>query len=433
MKTLPKWAATKYQRLWQTYANQAFTFSRAHEVMGLGESQTKNVLVIMESSGYLLSEPDPLDLRSRQYRLIPPEAIQWAEKLERELERQPETDKSLAAILNELWARVREQILEEFGPLDLPETLAAQVSEVAAQTAKRDTLGLIERVDFGKFDKAEADELKELLKLFDGKLNSYRSVTNVLLEYFKMQRDLEAGEFDAAVAEIALLDGQPLVEPKREKNTSLCPICRRFPQSINAQAMITGNPKMDSVFQLYRGTRSQIKICSFCFLSGYADLPLARISKDGQSINKQRDYLFIETPIAKGSLESLLAYLREGAIGELPVQESEAPAAESAETGETDLLAQLIEDLQKDGIAVTPNDLPILFGSRERLSHVSGFLLNSLNALSNLVVLRVPLERLSGDEKLSGAARQELAKAAMYDFWRITSETATLHYGSMPA
>ncbi len=433
MKKLPEWITTRHQRLWQTYANQAFTLSQAREALGQAESQTKNALAKMESHGYLLSEPDPLDLRSRQYRLMSPEVIQWAEKLESEIEQQPDINKPLAAILDELWARVREQILEEFGPLDLPETLAAQVSEVAAQAAKRDTLGLIDRVDFTRFDKAEADELKELLKLFDGKLNSYRSVTNVLLEYMKFRRELDAGEYDAPVADIALLDGQPLVEQKREKNTALCPICRRFPQSLSAQAMITGNPKMDSVFQLYRGARSQIKICSYCFLSGYADLPLARISKDGQSINKQRDYLFVETPIARRALERLLAYLREGGIGELPEQEIEAPAAESAETGETDLLAQLIKGLQKDGIAVTPNDLPILFGSRQRLSHVSGFLLNSVNALSNLVVLRVPLERLSGDEKISGAARQELAKAVMYDFWSITMGTASLHYGSMPA
>jgi hypothetical protein len=56
-----------------------------------------------------------------------------------------------------------------------------------------------------------------------------------------------------------------------------------------------------------------------------------------------------------------------------------------------------------------------------------------LNALSNLVLLRVPLEQLSGDENVSGSARRELAKAVMYDFWRITGQTASLHYGSRPA
>ncbi len=433
MKRLSKWVAERYRHLYQSYADQLFTFAQAREVMGQAESQTKKALAEMESYGCLLSEPDPVDMRYKRYRLIPPEAIRWAEGLENELERQPETDKPLAEILDELWVRVREQILEEFGPLDLPETLASQAAKVARSEAKRDTLGLIDRADLAKFDKAQADELREVLKLFDGKQNSYRSVTNVFLEYLKMKRDLDAGEYDAPVADIALLDGQPLVEQKREKNLALCPICRRFPQSISAQAMITGNPKMDSVFQLYRGTRSQIKICSYCFLSGYADLPLARISKDGQSINKQRDYLFIETPIARGSLERLLAYLREGSVGGIPEDENEEKKEESAEAGDVDMLSQLIEGLQKDGIEVTPNDLPILFGSRHRLSHVSGFLLNSVNALSNLVVLRAPIERLSGDEKISGGARQELAKAVMYDFWRVTMGTASLHYGSMPA
>src|SRR5439155_17408903 len=362
----------------------------------------------------------------------------WAQSLETQLERQPGTDRTLAEILDALWLRVREQMIEEFGSLDLPETLASQVGKVADGEAKRDTLGLIDRIDFTKFDKSQADELKELLKLFDGKLNSYRSVDNVLLEYLKMKRDLAEGEYDAPAAGIALLDGQPLIEPKREKNTALCPICRRFPQSVSAQAMITGNPKMDSVFQLYRGARSQIRICAYCFLNGYADLPLARITKEGQSINKQRDYLFVETPLARASIERLLTYLREGSRGTIPEEEAPKPEAETdaeseAEVGGEDLLAQLIEELQKDGIEVTADDLPVLFHSRQRLSYVTGFLLNSVNALSYLVVLRLPLEQLSGDEKASGAARRELAKAVMYDFWRITGQTASLHYGSMPA
>ena len=438
MKRLSKWVEDRHRQLVQTFGVQPFTFAQARDVLGKAESQTKAVLSELESNGYLLAESDPVDLRSRQYKLIPPETVEWAQSLETQLERQPGTDRPLAEILDALWLRVREQMIEEFGSLDLPETLASQVGKVADGEAKRDTLGLIDRIDFTKFDKSQADELKELLKLFDGKLNSYRSVANVLLEYLKMKRDLAAGEYDAPAAGIALLDGQPLIEPKREKNTALCPICRRFPQSVSAQAMITGNPKMDSVFQLYRGARSQIRICAYCFLNGYADLPLARITKEGQSINKQRDYLFVETPLARASIERLLTYLREGSRGTIPEEEAPKPEAETdaeseAEVGGEDLLAQLIEELQKDGIEVTADDLPVLFHSRQRLSYVTGFLLNSVNALSNLVVLRLPLEQLSGDEKASGAARRELAKAVMYDFWRITGQTASLHYGSMPA
>ncbi len=431
MKRLSKWVDDRHRQLVQGFGVQSFTFAQAREVIGKAESQTKAVLSELESNGYLLSDPDPLDLRSRQYKLIPLEAVQWAQSLETQLERQPETNRPLAEILDALWLRVREGILEKFGPLDLPETLASQVRKVADGEAKRDSLGLI-------FDKSRADELNELLKLFDGKSNSYRSVTNVLLEYLKMKRDLAAGEYDAPAANIVLLDGQPLVEPRREKNTALCPICRRFSQSVSAHAMITGNPKMDSVFQLYRSARSQIKICAYCFLNGYADLPLAAssITKEGQSINKQRDYLFVETPLARASIERLLVYLREGSRGNIPEEEAPKPEAEAdaeAEVGDEDLLAQLIVALQKDGIEVTAEDLPILFHGRQRLSHVTGFLMNSLNALSNLVILRVPLEELSGDENVSGSARRELAKAVMYDFWRITGETASLHYGSMPA
>src|SRR5207249_4514690 len=98
----------------------------------------------------------------------------------------------------------------------------------------------------------------------------------------------------------------------------------------------------------------------------------------------------------------------------------------NVDSGDGDMLAQLISQLREDGIEVTADDLPILFHSRQRLSYVTGFLLNSLNALSNVVVLRVPLEELSGDEKVSGRARRELAKAVMYDFWLITGQTASL-------
>lgn len=438
MKRISRWVDDRYRQLEQSFGIQSFTFAQAREVIEKAESQTKAVLSELESNGYLLTEPDPLDLRSRRYSLIPPETIQWAQRLETELERQPVTDRPLSVILDELWVRVRQQIIEKFGPLDLPETLASQVKKVANGEAKRDTLGLIDRTDFTKLDKSRADKLRELLKLFDGKFNSYRSVTNVLLEYMKMQRDLAGGEYDAPAAGIAVVDGQPLIERKFEKNTALCPICRRFPQSVSAQALITGNPKMDSVFQLYRGARSQIKICAYCFLNGYADLPLAHITKEGQSINKQREYLFVETPLARASIERLLTYLREGSRGNIPEEEASKPAAETdaeseAEVSGEDLLAQLILELHKDGIEITADDLPVLFHSRQRLSYVTGFLLNSLNALSNLVVLRVPLEQLTGDEKVSGAARGELAKAVMHDFWRITGQTASLHYGSMPA
>jgi hypothetical protein len=352
------------------------------------------------------------------------------------LERQPEIATSLMEIVDTSWGLVRDRLVDEFGPLDLPMTLADQVRRVAYGEAKRDTLGLLDRADVAQFDKAQTQELRELLKLFDGKSNSYRSVTNVLLEYLKMQEDLATGEYDAPVADIALLDGQALVELKREENKTLCPICRRFPQATSAQAMITGNPKMDSVFQLYRGARSQIKICAYCFMSGYADLPLARITKEGQSINKRRDYLFVETPLAKASLERLLDYLREGSLGNIP---EEGASTGSEGTVENDVdpadeipYAALISELRKDGIELL-HDLPILFQSRQRLHHVTGFLLNSLNALSNVVVLRIPIEELSGDEKVSGPAERELAKAVMFDFWLITGQTASLHYGSMPA
>ena len=436
MKRISKWVEYRYRQLVQGTGAQQFTFTQARELMGQGESQVKAVLAQLEANGYLVSEPDPLDLRTRRYRLIPQEAIEWARGLEAKLERQPAADRPLTEIVDATWERVRQQLYEEFGTLDLPETLAAQVGRVAKGEAKRDTLGLLDRVDFAQFDKKQADELRELLKLFDGKQNSYRSVTNVLLEYLKMQEDLATGEYDAPVADIAVLDGQALVELKGEENKTLCPICRRFSQATSAQAMITGNPKMDSVFQLYRGARSQIKICAYCFLSGYADLPLARISKEGQSINKRRDYLFVETPLAKASLEKLLDYLREGSRGHIPEDETNTGSEETENgtgSGDEDMLAQLISELRKDGIELATDDLPILFHSRQRLSYVSGFLLNSLNALSNVVVLRVPIEELSGDEKVSGPAERELAKAVMFDFWLITGQTASLHYGSMPA
>jgi hypothetical protein len=64
------------------------------------------------------------------------------------------------------------------------------------------------------------------------------------------------------------------------------------------------------------------------------------------------------------------------------------------------------------------------------LSNLKGFVLPTTNALGNLLGIRIPVERLVGEDKVSGAVQRELVKATMYDLHVVTS-APSMHYSVM--
>lgn len=339
---------------------------------------------------------------------------------------------TLAEAIERIWRRIK-PIIKNIAPAidsNLPESPSQRVFEVINGKIGRREISLLNQSKklLSTLDKKTAKDVEEFLKLFDASINSYRSVTNVLFEYLSMQKNIQEKEYDLEVKNYVLVNGQALTSLKKEKNKSLCPVCRKFEQEIQAQALITGNPKMDSIFQIYRGSRSNIKVCKFCFLSGYMDLPLSRIIKEGQSISKDKEYLIINTPLSEQTIKKLLDFLmREKTLEEIEQEELEAELnSEKDEEGE---VFEIDLDFSEVFGCEGADTFAILGMSRKRLSSLNGFMLPSKNLFGNLIGLKVPLERLVGESKLSGAVKKELIKSTMYEFYQITS--GSLHYGSM--
>lgn len=345
----------------------------------------------------------------------------------------------LAAGIECLWKPIRAKLLELSSHLDLPETITERIADVATGAVERLQVGLYaqpktkgeeesngrlsERAEHNKRvlmkDSELAADIGELLKLFDASGNYYRSLTNVLLELIRMHAGIAGGDYDLPIAEVALLDGQALVDGEEVRNQSLCPICRRFAQEIEAQGLITGNPKMDSVFQTFRKARGQIKVCRWCFLAGYVDLPLATIVKDGQSIGKSREYLLFRSPLPKEKLQWLVDFVRRGRAEEQG-EENEEEQAEANTDEFTQLEAML-------GVSAGFDELAVLGASRRRMSTLKGFVLPSVNLLGNFVGIRIPFEQLVGEGKVSGSVQMELVKAAMDEFRQVTG-AVSMHY-----
>ncbi|MGH7207256.1 MAG: hypothetical protein ACREI2_13730, partial [Nitrospiraceae bacterium] len=338
-----------------------------------------------------------------------------------------------------LWGPIRMKLLELLPRLNLRENITQNISRVADGSLDRFEVGIYakskdnaekkkgvrlsksaqnnQRV-LEKADKTLAASAATLLKLFDASGNYNRSVTNVLLELLRMQADIAAGTYSLPLVQVALLDGQPLVRSNEVENAALCPVCRRFPQEIEAQGLITGNPKMDSVFQTFRKVRGQIKVCRWCFLAGYVDLPIASISKEGQSISKGREYLLLTSPLPKNKLQWLVDFVRRGRTESAENGNQEEPGPDAAELAELEAMM---------GLTGGYDQLAMLGLSRGRLSNLKGFVLPTANVLGNLVGIRIPTERLVGEEKVSGAVRRELVKATMYDLHLVT-DAPSMHY-----
>ncbi len=347
----------------------------------------------------------------------------------------------LAAGIERLWNAIKAKLLELLPRLDLPQSITERIAGVAEGKIKRFQVGiyaqpkskqgdedsnemLSKRAEnnkrvLTKADKELAADVGELLKLFDASGNYYRSLTNILLELTRMHAAIAAGDFRLQLARVALLDGRPLVDGEEIRNPSLCPICRRFVQEMEAQGLITGNPKMDSVFQTFRKARGQIKVCRWCFLAGYVDLPLATIIKDGQSIGKSREYLLFRSPLPKEKLQWLVDFVRRGRGQEQEVNEGE----EQTETADEEL--KKLELML--GVDAGFDTLAVFGASRRRLSNLKGLVLPSVNLLGNFVAIRIPFERLVGEDKVSGAVQRELVKATMHEFREITG-AVSMHY-----
>jgi hypothetical protein len=349
----------------------------------------------------------------------------------------------VAAGIEALWTPVRTRLLEVLRDLILPRTITERVAQVADGSLERFQVGIYaqptdkpkersERLsDAAKnnrrvleaVDKELAADAGELLKLFDASGNYYRSLSNVLLEMAKMQAAIRDGDYGVRIAEVALLDGRPLVDTVRIENSSLCPVCRRFEQETEAQGLITGNPKTDSVYQTFRGSRGQIRICAWCFLAGYVDLPLATITKEGQSLSKSRDYLLLKSPLSKDKLQWLVDFVRRG-------RREDQQISDKDEQNESDIAAEELKEIEAMlGVEVGFDELAVLGASRGRLSNLKGFVLPSVNLLENFVGIRIPAERLVGEDKVSGAVQRELVKATMHDFREATG-AVSMHYAT---
>jgi hypothetical protein len=362
---------------------------------------------------------------------------------------------TLAEVIDHFWDHVVQPALAK--KLDLsnvPDSPGQLTLDYMARKVKQSTLRFSKSVSLGHLEKRDARLANEVLKLFDASGNAYRSLTNVLLYFKRLESELEAGEYTLAIADYATIDGVSLVPVGPLPNASLCPICRRFEHTRNALALITGNPQTDSAFATNRfnDNRANMKICDYCFLSGYVDLPVALITKIGQNVSKGREYLFVTSPFAHDDLRRLLDFISERSVENssdlLPLKDVEenetieekddvgyTEEVERIEINQQEIVESEEEKLslltftqflrEKYGVEEYER-LAVLGMSRKRLRQLHGFVLPVANGLSRIAVLRVPVERLVGEVKISSAVRRELVKATMYDFWQVTG--GSLHY-----
>ena len=330
---------------------------------------------------------------------------------------------SLSQNIDQFWHLCRSTLHHHMDLSVLPDTLSTTIEQYAmGQVGKRD-VQLLKAVDFGHLDTKTAKAASEVLKLFDASANSFRSVTNVLLEYFKIQNDLDKGVYDLPIRDFVAVDALPLRDAEEFSNQDRCSVCGRFRQKLQGYALISGNPQTDSAFQIYRnkfGKRSSMRICRYCFSAGWIDLPTSKVHKVGNSISKEREYLFITTPLAEAALKDLIDRI-------LQFGHDIQTAEQTSQSTSDDEIDEFIYSLQEQFSIEPGHTLAVIGLSAKRMREVQGFVLQGTNQLFRTLVLRVPIERLVGEDRISGAVRRELAKAAMYDFWLITG--GSLHFG----
>ena len=305
----------------------------------------------------------------------------------------------------------------------LPDSLSNVIEQYAMGQVGKNDVQILKTVDLGHLDAKTAKAASEVLKLFDASANAYRSVTNVLLEYIKIQNDLDKGVYNLPINDFGTVNALPLRDAEEVGNKDRCSVCGRFRQKLQAYALISGNPQTDSAFQIYRnkpGKRSSMQICYYCFSAGWIDLPTSKVSKDGNSVSKEREYLFVTTPLAEAALEDLIDRISQ--FG----HDTQTTEQTSQSTSEEDI-DDFMHSLQEKYDIEPGHTLAVIGLSVKRMREVQGFVLQGTNQLFRTLVLRVPVERLAGEDRISGAVHRELVKAAMYDFWLITG--GSLHFG----
>lgn len=432
MEPLPTWLHRYYTLLSEEFGQEdanSFSWDEAMATLNVSQGTGADALSTLVRFGYLRKEVNALDQRTRAYRLVD---VTKATELDKRLESWRHSAETSAPPLSDAidrcWARCR-TVLESWFDLSATAQRPGQlISQHVSGSVKRGDLRVVKNVDTAHVEEEKQAHAAEILKLFDASHNGYRSLTNVLLEYHKLQQDLTCGVYDLPISEYVSIDGVPLKRSKPVANKALCPICRRYRQTHSALALITGGPKNDSAFEVYRSNlskRSQnVKVCAHCFLAGWIDLPAAKIVKVGQGIDKEREYLFITTPFARAELQQLLDLI----AGRIPHSVKEEEKLDvSPEDEDDDLSLSAISQFLESKFDFEGYDsLSVLGVSRGRLEELRGFTLPSTNSLLRIVAVRVPVQRLVGEDKISGAVRRELVKATMYDFWQITG--GALHY-----
>lgn len=373
----------------------------------------------LENAGLLMKDwgRSPVDHRRSTYRLVQLEDWKEATELNEEFLRTSLPRASFAKILDDLWSYVKGKLTDRVDLSPLPEKLSALVDAVAEEGLPRSSLRLVKAVDVSDLPDEEGDNVIRALKLFDASGNYYRSITNVYLEHKVLLRSLEEGEYSLSIGDYVTLDGAPLEEGGDIANKDLCPVCRRYPQTVQAQALITGEPKRDSSYQLYRATRSQIRVCKWCFVAGYVDLPLATIRKAGQAITKQKEYIYVNSPLSRDQLQALISKAR----GET----EDISDAEEMPAGEEDPLIASLTDREK----LRVSDFAVL-GARARgtLIRVEGFVLPFDFGFGRVAGMAYPPDQLVGiGEKVSGVVREKLIAATLFDLHRCAK--SEVHYG----
>ena len=432
MDLLPPWLYRYFTLLSEKFGKEdakSFSWDEAITTLNVSQGTGADVLSKLIRFGYLRKEVKALDQRMRTYRLVDlTEATALDEQLENWRRSAAASAPPLIDAIDRCWERCRAVLEPWFDLSDTSQGPGQLVFQHVSGNVKRSDLRIVKNVDAERVEEEKQAHAAEILKLFDASHNGYRSLTNVLLEYHKLQQDLTHGVYDLPINEYVSVDGVSLERPKPIANKALCPICRRYRQTHSALALITGGPKNDSAFEVYRGNLSKraqnVKVCAHCFLAGWIDLPAARIVKVGQGIDKEREYLFITTPFARSELQQLLDLIA-GRIAHT-VHEKEEPET-SIEDEDDELSLSAIKQFIEKKFGVDGYDsLSVLGLSRRRLKELRGFVLPSANPLLRIGAVRVPVQRLVGEDKISGAVRRELVKATMYDFWKITG--GALHY-----
>lgn len=321
--------------------------------------------------------------------------------------------------INEFWVLCKNALDGQFDFGELPDDLGGLIRKYAEKEVKQNDVKIVASVIGNKNAQNENKEATELLKLFDASSNGYRSATNVLLEYLKIQTGLDKHAFELEISAFAMIDGTPLIEAV-VTNDKRCPICNRFSQDTQVYALISGNPQTDSLYQTYQSKkgRTNMYVCQYCFTAGWVDLPTAKITSESRQVNKGREYLFITTPVSEKQLKELL-----DALIHVYREDNNDNDEILADVDDDDLLDAFLEENNMPA----RDSLSVLGMSRKRLRELRGFVLQSSNQLLRTFVVRVPIERLVGEDKVSSAVQRELIKAAMYDFWRIVG--GSLHYG----